>query len=349
MILLNRHAIPPYTFIDYREWIFPTQQFGFLSWIKGAIAVYFYALLFFKFSDKLSYKKLICIFLLSFVVMYVPHIPLAISEKFSQTFFLGWVSTGISFFGVLMMFASIIFLLDKLTSFNKIFRKTVHIILLILLFFTTVFVQEANTGMTNDFKRSKLRTDAVDDLLAFYEIRNGEIYYLKNLHKNTSILSHESVPPDFWGTYFERKSGIRINAYEDYEKLYNDYSKKDTTIRLVFFEQSEQGNDMILSIVKCQGTQLTPNIEDVKSDAIDVGYYSENKRFALSILSETICNVMVNDSLMYSISTFHYANIQSHRRKPVTYFSINGNKLIYNTLMIKNIPFENIDLIVVAK
>jgi hypothetical protein len=189
----------------------------------------------------------------------------------------------------------------------------------------------------------------VDGLLDAYEIKNGEVYYVKNLYNSASIFVRDQIPPNFWKTYFEREKGIVINAYENYEELYNDYFEKDTTIHLVFFEQSAQGNDMILKIVKCQGTQLTPQIEEIKSNHIDVGYYSANKQFALSILSDSICDVMVNDSLMPSCNTFHYTNIQAHRRNPVTYFSVHGVNLLYNTLMIKNTPFENVDLIVVAK
>jgi hypothetical protein len=363
---LNKHAIPPNTFYGYKEGIFPTQtefikgfvntsyilalkDVGILSWLKGLVAIYFYALLFFKFSTRLSYKRLLYTVLIGLVIMCVPHIPLALTVQFTHIFFSAWVTTGMSFLGMLLIFVSVIFALNKLISFNKIFRKTINIFLLILLFFITVFVQEANTGITNDLKRSKLRINAVDGLLDSYEIKTGEIYYLQNLYKNTSILANRAVPPDFWKNYFERKKGIVVSAYENYEKLYNDYSEKDTTIHLVFFEQSDQGNDMILSIVKCQGILLTPQIEEIKSNIIDVGYYSDNKKFAFSILSESVCNVMVNDGLMQSHNTFHYANIQAHKRKPATYFSITGNNLLYNTLMIKNIPFENVDFITVTK
>jgi hypothetical protein len=366
IIKLSRHAIPPLTFVDYKEWIFPSQtefvksslktyfsslnDASFLSWMKGLIAVYFYVLLFFKFSTKLSYKQLVCIFLAGLAIMYVPHIPLALSTQFTETFFSAWVSTGISFFGVLLLFASIIFALNKLISFNEIFRKTVTLFLLIPLFIVTVFVQETNMGLTNDFKRSKLRMDAVDGLLDYYEIKNGEIYYLDNLHKSTSVFSGSKVPYDFWDKYFERKKGVHIKFYEkEYEKFYNDYSEKDTTVHLVFFEQSAQGSDMILSIVKCQGTQLTPKIEDIKTDAMDVGYYSANREFALSILSDVDCNVTINDCPIESHNRFHYTNIQSHKREPVSYFSIRGKNLLYHTLMIKNIPFENVDCISVAK
>ena len=212
-----------------------------------------------------------------------------------------------------------------------------------------MFVHEANTGITNDFKRSKLRFNAVDGLLNAYEINNGDIYYLKNLYNNTSILANTQVPDGFWEKYFERKKGISVKPYENYEELYNDFSDKNTIIHLVFFEQPAKGNDMILSIVKCQGINLTPKIDEIKSDFIDVGYYSANKKFALSIVSDTICNATVNDSLMQSHHTFHYTNIQAHNRKPVTYFSIHGKNLLYNTLMIKNIPFEDVDIITVAK
>jgi len=359
---LSQHAIPYGTFSGYK-WLFPAQtefsgfwsryyvyfkESAFLSWVKGFIAVYFFTWLFYKFSTKLSYKQMLYTFLLGIVIMYIPHVPLALTVQFTNTFFSAWVTTGMSFLGVLLVFASIIFALNKLLSFNEVFRKTVNIFFLIYLFFITVFVHEANIGITNDFKRSKLRIDAVDDLLNSYEIKTGEIYYLKNLYNNTSILVHGQVPDNFWKVYFERKKGIDINAYENYENLYNDYSEKDTTIHIVFFEQSAQGNDMILSIVKCPGTQLTPQIEEIKSNNIDVGYYSANKEFALSILSDSICNVMVNDNLTHSHNTFHYANIQSHKKKPVTYFSVNGENLLYRTLMIKNTLFEDIDLIDVS-
>jgi len=362
---LNKHAIPPNTFFDFKEWIFPTQNefiksslstyflslkdACFLSWLKGFMAVYFYMLLFFKFTTHLSYKKLLYIFLFSIVCIYIPHIPLAFTVQFTQTFWAAWVTTGISFLGVVLMFVSIIFVLNKLISFNEIFRKTINILFLIPLFFVTVFVHEANTGITNDLKRSKLRINAVDGLLDHYEIKTGDIYYLKNLYKTSSILANGTIPSDFWRKYFERKKGIVINVYENYEELYNDYCEKDTTIHLVFFEQSVQGNDMVLAIVKCQGINLTPQIESIKSNNIDVGYYSSNKKFAFSILSDSICNVTINDSLIKSFNTFHYANILSDKRKLVSYFSIKGNDLLYNTLMFKNTTFENIDFIVVAK
>ena len=365
IVQLNKHAIPPNTFFNYKNAVFPTQtefignslntyvanliEAGFLSLLKGLIAVYFYVLLFVKFSAKLSYKQLMFTFLFSLAVMFFPHIPLGLSEQFTRTFYSAWVSTGISFFGVVLMFISVIFALNKLISFNETFRKTVNMILLIPLFFVTVFVQEANTGLTDDFKRSRLRRDAVDGLLESYEIKTGEIYYLENLRKSTSVFSGGQVTFGFWDKYFERKKGIKVEAYENYEELYHNYSEKDTTIHLVFFEQSDQGSDMILSIAKCQGTQLTPKIEDIKVDMIDVGYYSANKKFALSIVSDSDCSVTINDNLIQSQHTFHHTNIQAHKRKPVSYFSIRGENLLYNTLMIKNIPFENVDFITVTQ
>lgn len=361
---LNKHALPPNTFFSYKNSVFPSQtvfitssfktylptlyEVGFVSLLKGIIAVCFYGILFSKFSTKLSYKQLLGIFLFSFVVMYVPHIPLALSVQFSTAFFSAWVPTGISYLGIILMFISIIFALNKLLSCNEIVRKTVTVILLIPLFFVTVFVHEANTGLCNDFKRAKLRMNAVDEFFNAYEIKTGEIYYLRNLHNSTSIFAGGQVPWDFWGKYLERKTGIQIQAYENYENLYNDYSDKDTTIHLVFFEQSQQGSDMILSIIKCKGTQLIPSIEDIKSDTIILGYYSNNKKFALSILSDSMCNVMVNDNFMQSQGLFHYANIEAHEHNPVSFFSITGKQLNCNTLMIKNMPFENRDFIVVA-
>ena len=365
MLRLNKHAIPPNTFYSYKEYIFPTQtQFiggsfktyflslcdiGFVSWLKAIIAVYFFIILFYKFSTKISYKQLIFTSLLGFVIAYIPHIPLALTVQFTNKLFSAWVTTGMSFLGFVMVFISVIFAINKLLSFNEIVRKSVSAILIIPLFFITIFVQEANIGVTDDFKRSKLRMDAVDGLLEYYEIQNGGIYYLKNLHNSTSVFSGNQVPWNFWGKYFTMKKGISIKLYENYEKLYNDYSDKDIPVNLAFFEQSAQGRDMLLSIVKCQGTQLTSEIENIICDTIDVGYYSANKKFALSILSDTACDLFVNNSLMRSHNTFHYANIMAHKRNPVTFFSITGKKLRYQTLMVRNFPFENIDFTVVAK
>jgi hypothetical protein len=236
-----------------------------------------------------------------------------------------------------------------LISFNKIFTKTVSVLFLVILFIVTIFVQEANTGITNDFKRSKLRIDAVDAFLDSHEIKTGDVYYLKNLYNNTSTFVRDAVPSNFWEKYFERKKGVQIKPYENYDTLFDDYSEKDTTVHLIFFEQSGQGNEMILSIVQCLGTKLTSNIEDVKSDIIDVGYYSTNKKIAVSILTDSICNVTINDGLMKSHNTFHQSNIHSRSRKPAFYFSINGKDLQYNTLMIKNMTHENLDFITITE
>ena len=361
---LNRHALPAQTFSSFKDWIFPAEteftgffsryfvylkEAAFLSWLKGFIAVYLYGWLFYKFSTKLSYKRILYVFLLGFVIMYIPHIPLAFTVQFTTTFWAAWVTTGISFLGLLMVFTAAFFALNKLLLFKEILRKTIVLLLLIPLFVTTVLIQEANTGITNDLKRAKLRMDAVDGLLDSYKIKTGDIYYVKNLYKSSSILATGVIPKNFWVKYFKRKKGIVVKDYENYEKLYHDYSEKDSLVNLIFFEQPKKGNDMIISIVKCKGTQLTPTIEDIKSDVIDVGYYSDNKKFAISILSDSICNVMINNELISSQHTFHYANIAAPKKQTVTFFSINGKNIIYNTLMIKNTPFENIDFIGVVK
>ncbi|MCL2327927.1 MAG: hypothetical protein FWC39_05365 [Bacteroidetes bacterium] len=267
---LNRHAIPTNTFWDYRNWGFPSpKHVGFVSILKGLAALYFYLFLFRKFSTKLTYKQLICTSLLGVVIMYIPHFPLALSVQFTKTFFAGWVSTGVSFFGVLLLFASIIFALNKLLSFNEIARKITTLVIALSLFFVAVVVHEANVGITNDLKRSNRKFDAVNEFLATYEIKTGDVYYLKNLHKTTSKFAPHVVPHNHWEKYFARK-GVIVTGYEDYKKLYADYSNKDTIVHIIFLEQSAQGDDVVLSVAKVPGMQLPLNIDDIQCDTVDV-------------------------------------------------------------------------------
>ncbi len=322
-----------------------------VEWIVKGIVVAFCGYKLLSMIPGIKIKTLLTISGMAVLLIFIPHIPLALTEKY--TFFveqggmIGYVTTFFSFFGTLLFLTVLLSYLINLFNFNLIVKRTMITVFVAGFFICSVLTDYSNYMIAKDIRSANLRFYAIDELVKtdeFKSIPPKTPFYGKTMWDTPSYSAASLTEQDFnWYEYFQIRTGNIYPVGRD-DRIFLEYSKRVPEIPwFIAARQAEKSEDIMLVLAAMHPLQQQDSVVDHFADRALVLYYSSYKTFTVSFrikgdpciismpvqinhIHDTIC---VNGSVELNI----YCTKKAHN---ATTFTIQAAGIDLNSIMISN-------------
>jgi hypothetical protein len=321
-----------------------------MAWIikGGLVALIGYMLLTRIRDTRLSTLGMVTV--VSVILIFAPHIPLALTPKY--TFYvsygmIGYVTTFFSLFGVLLFLTYLLSYLLNLLNFNKYLKRSVAGFIVIGLFTCSVLTDFSNYYVAKDIRWANMRFKALDELLesdAFNSIPEESHIYMKDLYENPSVNAHNLTEQSFnWAYYIDTKIQKKYLVYREDKEFLQGAS--DTTKTAYYFtkKQALKTDDIALIFAPIKPASGDTLVIPISNMAV-VEYYSPYKTFTVTFRckkedTKTLVPLRINhipDTLRADPSmTFTIYNTRKYEKG--TIFTIRTEGIDLKSINISNI------------
>ncbi len=322
-----------------------------VEWIVKGVVVAFCGYKLLLASPRLKTAGLLGAILIALMMIFLPHLPLALTEKYTfhagKHGMLGYVTTFYSFFGVLLLITVLLSYLMNLFNFNLIAKRIITSLFVLGFFICSVLTDFSNYTVAKDIRSANLRFYAIDELLKTDEFRAipaGTPFYAKELWDNPSSCARGVTEQDFnWYEYFEAKNKVTYPVGRD-SGYFLTYSKTVPQVPwYLTLRQAEKSEDVTLVMAKMLPLQPRDSVVDHFADRATVIYYSSYKIFTVSFRVRAsqpgdtipIRVNQINDKEvpMRTVEMNVYDTKKGH---PATIFTIQFPGIDLNSIMISN-------------
>jgi hypothetical protein len=238
----------------------------------------------------LKLKWLLAAVLMSVFLVFMPHIPLALTEKY--TFYalhgnmLGYVTTFFSSFGAMLLIILLLNFLINLFNFNRLLKKSLTVLFVFGFFLCSLLTDFSNHAVAKDIRSANLRFNAIDELLKTDEFKSvpvGSPFYGPDLWDNPSYSAASLTEQGFnWFEYFEAKTG-KVYPVGREDTIFLTYSKRVPQVPwYIAMRQAEKSEEVLLVMARMAPLQPQDSVVNHHADQALVLYYSPYKIFTVS-------------------------------------------------------------------
>lgn len=322
-----------------------------VEWIVKGLLVGISGFMMLMSIGKPGIKLLLGGMVMAILLIFVPHIPLAMTTKYihyTSLDMIGYVTTFFSIFGVMLLIALLVNFLICLFNFNFIVKRIAGIILLVALFSCSIITDLTNYTIAKDIHSANIRLYAVDELIQseqFRKIPQGSIFYSGDLYFNASYSARNLTEQFFdWSQYIQEKIKVDYTLVRE-EKKFRE-SAADTTKELFYInmKQAFKTDDLVIALGRIDRSALhDTNTLKGNVDQALILYYSTYKYFTVSFKCNPwpISNRIpvkignVNDTIdPGKVVTFSVYNTK--RFQPATIFTIQSEFIDLKSIMVSN-------------
>ena len=310
----------PYFLQDTRSHIIYTIISEHFDWIVKAIISGFLTYYFVKKLENIPRKSILIVLLIVFAYIYIPHIPLAVTEKYlAYGGFQNYVTTYFAFIAVMVCF-TLLFVL--LLSSRK--SKTVFVIIFaVFISLSSIFTDYANFHTVTFLRKSMHIThfmSAIAKTDDYKNIPDQSLIYAPQLYSSTPDAGFMFSQGFNWSTFFyfesgKKERGISPNPYD----LITEFKKGQRPTYFFTYAKNQEGIDQCLTISQISPLSHIDSLnQTILADSSIIYYYSQNKAFILSFRTVGIKDsiaIINNDTfpikhnvVELSVNNLNYAN-----------------------------------------
>jgi len=333
------HPIVSYIIFNAKvEWI-----------IKGIlIAVCGYELLYhlpdFKFRTYLTGA------LLSIFLIFIPHVPLALTGKY--TFYaihggVGYVTTFFSLFGTVLLITMILGFIMKICKLNQILKGGGIMVLVVLMFTCSVLTDFSNYTLAKDIRSANIRFFAIDELTKTPEysaIPQLSVIYAPDLYNNPSSAAAGVTEQGFdWSWYLSSKSGGYQQIIRDQKEYFKAAAKTPGSPYYITIKQAVKTDDLLVVLSKMDPVKPTDSIFNPVSNQAFILYYSPYKIFSFSfrcrdasIVNPNTIKIGCNNNEFSAGKEIEFTVYNTRKNRPVTIFTIEGQSIDLKSITVSN-------------
>ncbi|HVD98363.1 MAG TPA: hypothetical protein VNB90_09180 [Cytophagaceae bacterium] len=281
-------------------WYIVTQ--GKPDWIIKAILICLLFSYLIRRVPKLTTLTFAGLLLSSLILIYLTHLPLAISQKYGLEFYFikGYVTTYFSFFGVALLLTLIIYLLYQLATYHKILQAIVIVAGIFYLFECSIKTSYSNYYIAKDMARTKRAFDVIDLFCSwkkFNEIPSNAMIYAEDLWESSSTQMRLYDQGFQWQNYIYLKTKRQLLLVRDYATFYEAWSHTPNTpaYYLSRREPNKKSKDLLLVFSKIDASNISPDSIKLLSNQADLFCISFKKQKCLSfhLAADSVDNVSV--------------------------------------------------------
>ena len=261
-----------------------------VEWIAKGILVAFCGYYLLMKAPKIRIPALLKYSAMAILLVFVPHIPLALTEKYifyvGQSGMIGYVTTFFSFFGVVLFVSVLLSFMVNLLNFNRMMKRFGVMILLFLLFICSVVTDFSNYTIAKDIRSANLRFFAIDEFCKtdeFKSLPREAPCYGKSLWDNPSSSAASLTEQGFdWQEYFSVRGRNGLPVCRD-EKSLLDYAREHSIAPCyLVLRQAEKSEDVLLAFAKLPPVTKADSVVNPAANRAFVVYYSSYTCFTVT-------------------------------------------------------------------
>ena len=286
----------------------------------------------------------------SILLIFAPHIPLALTTKYvyyTTVGMLGYVTTFFSLFGVMLLITLLVNFFIALVNFNFIVKKIAGIALMVVLFSISVMTDFSNYHIARDTHCANIRFYAVDELVKseqFREIPEGSKFYANDLYINASHTARNLTEQSFsWSQYIYEKIKTNYDMIQE-EKAFRE-SASDTTKELYYInmKQAFKTDDLSIALGQIDHSAFKDSIIGASVNRALITYYSTYKYFTISFRcnpasSKDKIPLKINhlSDTIQAGTTITFSIFNTKQFQPATIFTIEAEAIDLKSVIISN-------------
>ncbi|HPB58051.1 MAG TPA: hypothetical protein PK471_00595 [Bacteroidales bacterium] len=317
-----------------------------VAYVKAIIATALFLILTRKNPVNMDKKRLLVVALIALFFIIAPHLPLALSEKYSNHIQTTYVTTFFAFFAmILFLFAMIAFLLQW-GAVKKWRNRLVLGFLTLFIFISTLSIQFVNERITDDLAIGEQRLTHLKIVFNPEFIQYGSPVYTEQLHHTGSYFTSTITRQlELFHSFAKEKCGLKIKAYPHYDEFYNQFKDQERLVYLMYHTQSSKTGDSQILIVPLLGTQLQEQFENNRCDSLIASYLSAHKKFSIQAATDSICELLIDENPITHYSNFHHANLLFLNKPSSGIIKIGGCQIIPQSISISNQIIHGVPLL----
>jgi hypothetical protein len=261
-----------------------------IEWLAKGILVAFAGFYLMKYLPVLTWKRIWSLTIVAILLIFMPHVPLAITEKYifyvSEGGMIGYVTTFFSFFGTLLFITMMLAILMKIFDFSRMMKTAAISVFIFGLFLCSVITDFSNYTIAKDIRSANLRFHAMDELVktdVFKTIPANTPFFAKTMWDSPSISAPNITEQDFnWYEYLEYKTGNIYPVGRDTKVFLEHIRYRKETPWFLGMRQAAKSEEICLVMAPLENMNSTDSVVSEFSGKATVLYYSSYKAFTVS-------------------------------------------------------------------
>lgn len=300
---------------------------------------------------KTELKTLIMVTIVSILLVFTPHIPLALTPKY--TFYvsygmIGYVTTFFSLFGVVLLLTFLLGYLINLLGINMFLRKALAVIMVFGFFICSVLTDFSNYTISKDIRSANVRFFAMDELIKtemFNSLPAGSKIYAKDMYDNISVNARNLTEQSFnWGQYIDAKTGINHLVFREEKEFLESSRDSSTPSFYLTMKQAVKSEEISLAFAEIGSEAKQDTLINPFAEKVWILHYSPYKIFSVSFrCKETIpVNGLpmrinhIRDTIQPG-QTIQLTIYNTHAYQAATVFSIQAGSIDLKSIMISDL------------
>ncbi|MEI7980674.1 MAG: hypothetical protein WCI71_03415, partial [Bacteroidota bacterium] len=322
-----------------------------VEWLVRGIFIAFCGYFILNAIPRIRFGKFFCWSLIAVLLIFLPHVPMALSEKYIfyviQTGMIGYVTTYFSLFGTVLLIALVLRFIMSLVSHQAILKKAVAALLVLGFFICSVLTDFSNSAIARDIRGANIRFFAVDELIKSEEFRSippASTFFARELYTNPFYSAGGLTEQSFnWSDYIRAKTGVSQQIFRG-EKELVDFSKKyQVPFYYLTMRQALKTEELFLVLAKVEKCEASDTAISTVSNRVFIVYYSMYKTFSISFKRKgdprmekfPIQINYINDEFVPA-DKVEFTIYNTHKEQPATMFSIETDSIDLNSILISD-------------
>lgn len=296
---------------------YPFTHTNYLWYVK-AIIVGSLSVQFVNYKSNLKIKNLIIPAIVAYLYIYIPHIPLALTEKYTYQYpgadF--YITTFFGFFALIFSL-TIVFSSIALVK-NKVIKYTLTTIMVLIVSTGSILTDYINHHAVKDLQQPLNTLNCFNEFLEtqeFQSIPENSFIYAPNLYKNSTI-SYMYSQNFRWGEYSLLKAKKNLHISKSKDELIKAINNNETNIYYLKYDYNRKDIDRVMVLGRISGNSIINEDSTlIMADSVTCFYYSSQKEFTISFGffdNEIINNYFSNGQNFISNKSFAHNHYRYH-------------------------------------
>lgn len=271
------------------------------EWIVKSIVVGFLVSYFMKKSELQLNRRFLIIFCISFLYIFIPHIPLALTEKYLEYGgFANYVTTYFAFYAVMICTATtFIYLFFKIKQKHC---KTIYVIVLSMIIGLASIINDYANYHTVKYLRKSMHTmtfmSKISNTPEYKALPDKTFIFAPQLYNNFPDIMYIFSQGFNWSTFCYLESGRKDRIISSSaQELVTELKNSSKTPYVFTYGRNQNDMDQYIAMAKISAlSKIDTAKQTFVTDTAIVYYYSNNKTFSLSFrtLSTTDSIAIIN-------------------------------------------------------
>lgn len=327
-------------------------SYAHIEWLVKSLLVFVMSYFIMIRIPKIPYRIILIGFVLAVLLTFFPHIPLALTVKYTYYVMtqgmVGYITTFFSLFGVLLFLVLVCALLLNFSKTDTVLRHITTLVISVCFVLCAFLTDFSNYYISQDFHHANVRLYTVDEMIksdVFKAIPASSNIYSSELWNNPYYMNGGLTEQGFqWTYYILCKTQIYQLMIRDQKDFLSRAIKTSESGYRIVYSQAYKTDDALLVLAELKPPSPADTVVATTSDKVLVVFYSEYKQFSLTFKRNDVTainkvNVKINQITkeVNSGQSVEFTIFNTKFNDPSTIFTIEASSIDIKSIKVTNL------------